>query len=83
MPRALVAASLLFDYQHCLRLCLNHRVMVSKMRSYPSLIVEVIVEVFVCRGNRFSMLIEASLKFTGEANAMRFAPGLRPSTQGN
>jgi hypothetical protein len=61
MPRALVAASLLFDCQHCLRLCLNHRVMVSRMRSYPSLIVEVILAVFGCRGNRFSMLIEATL----------------------
>jgi hypothetical protein len=30
--------------------------------SYPSLIVEVILAVFVCRGNRFSMLIEATLE---------------------
>lgn len=32
-----------------------------EMSSYPSLIVEVIFAGFVCRGNRFSMLIEATL----------------------
>jgi hypothetical protein len=36
--------------------------MAGEVRSYPSLIVEVIFAVFVCRGNRFSMLIEATLE---------------------
>jgi hypothetical protein len=57
--------------------------MAGERHSYPSLIVEVILAVLVCRRKRFSMLIEATLhrdasvKFPREA--MRFRSILEQS----